>query len=157
MRVGVTGHQERAGIDWDWVRQQIDRFLSGKAQLLGFTSLAVGTDQIFAEAVLHKNGKLTAVIPIEGYVSYFEGDARARYERLLASASVVTLRSTKSDEQAFLDAGKWIVREVDYLIAVWDGEPAEGAGGTGDIVDYARSLAKPVLHINPIERGAVHL
>lgn len=157
MKVGVTGHQERAGIDWDWVREQIDRFLSGKAQLLGFSSLAAGTDQIFAEAVLHKKGKLTAVIPIEGYVSYFEGADRVRYKRLLALADVVNLRSARRHDQAFLDAGKWIVREVDHVIAVWDGEPAEGAGGTGDIVRYAQSLGKPVTHINPIGREVVDL
>ena len=157
MRIGITGHQERNGIDWEWVRHHIENFLSGKPQIIGFSSLAAGTDQVFAEAVLHKDGKLTAVIPTNDYTSYFDGDALARYNRLLESAKVVKLHSSGRDEKAFLNAGKWIVREVDHLIAVWDGEPAEGAGGTGDIVDYARSLNKPVLHIEPIKRVVVDL
>ena len=35
---------------------------------------------------------------------------------------------------------------------VWDGEKAEGLGGTGDIVTYARQRGKPVVHIEPITK-----
>ena len=37
-----------------------------------------------------------------------------------------------------------IVGLCDGVIAVWDGQPAAGGGGTGDIVDYCKSLGKPV-------------
>lgn len=33
---------------------------------------------------------------------------------------------------------------VDRLIAVWDGRPARGYGGTADLVAYARGLGVPV-------------
>ena len=36
----------------------------------------------------------------------------------------------------------------DVLIAVWDGEPARGRGGTAEVVAYARSLGKPVVLID---------
>lgn len=157
LKIGITGHQERKGIDWVWVRSLLERLLATKAKLIGYSSLAVGTDQVFAETVLNEGGQLTAVIPIENYVSYFKGEALEQYKRLLALANVIELRSTKQDEQAFLDAGKWIVRNVDQIVAVWDGEQAEGAGGTGDIVSYAISLSKPVVYINPITRKVVDL
>ena len=32
----------------------------------------------------------------------------------------------------------------DRLLAVWDGLPSRGLGGTGDIVTYARTLGRPV-------------
>lgn len=157
MKIGITGHQERDGIDWAWVRSRLEQLLAAKAKLIGYSSLAAGTDQVFAETVLNEGGQLTAVIPIENYASYFEDKALEQYQRLLASANVIELKSTKRDEQAFLDAGKWIVRKVDQIIAVWDGEQAEGAGGTGDIVAYAISLDKPIVHINPISRKVTDL
>ena len=52
-------------------------------------------------------------------------------------------------EHAFLEAGKFIVRKSNLLIAVWDGEDAEGVGGTGDIVRFAEKAGKPIIHLNP--------
>ena len=34
------------------------------------------------------------------------------------------------------------------MIFVWDGKPAAGIGGTGDVVDYARALGKPLIVID---------
>jgi hypothetical protein len=42
-------------------------------------------------------------------------------------------------EAAYFAAGKLIVNRCDLLLAVWDGQPAGGLGGTGDIVGYART------------------
>lgn len=152
MKVGVTGHQQRLGIDWLWVRSRIDRYLAGKSIIYGYSSLAAGADQIFADAVLDAGGKLIAVVPMEGYASQLEDEPLKQYERLIAKAQIVDLRSKKSAEGAFLDSGKWIARNVDRMIAVWDGEDAAGRGGTADIVAYAMSLGRQVHHINPIKR-----
>jgi hypothetical protein len=38
-----------------------------------------------------------------------------------------------------------VVDNCDVLIAVWDGEGAEGQGGTGEVVARARSQGKPVV------------
>ncbi len=43
------------------------------------------------------------------------------------------------------------------MMAVWDGEPAQGLGGTGDVVDYALARRKPVIHIDPIKRRVMRL
>lgn len=152
MKVGVTGHQQREGIDWPWVRSRIDRYLAGKSIIFGYSSLAAGTDQIFADAVLDAGGKLIAVVPMEDYASHFEDEPLKEYKRLLAKAQIVDLRSKKPDEGAFLEAGKWIARDVDCMVAVWDGEDAAGRGGTADIVAYAMSLGRQVHHIDPIKR-----
>ncbi|WP_313800987.1 hypothetical protein [Sphingobium sp.] len=157
MKIGVTGHQQREGIDWQWVRSHIDRYLAGKSIIVGYSSLAVGTDQIFADAVLDAAGKLIAVIPMEGYSSQFEDEPLKNYEKLLEKAQIVDLQSKKSDEGAFLEAGKWIARNVDRIIAVWDGEDAVGKGGTADIVAYAISLGRQVYHIDPIKRTTADL
>lgn len=152
MKVGVTGHQQREGIDWPWVRSRIDRYLAGKSIIFGYSSLAAGTDQIFADAVLDAGGTLIAVVPMEDYASQFKDEQLKEYRRLLVRAQNVQLRSKKSDEGAFLDAGKWIARNVDCIVAVWDGEDAAGRGGTADIVAYAMALGRQVHHIDPIKR-----
>lgn len=38
----------------------------------------------------------------------------------------------------------WLVGLVDELIAVWDGKPARGYGGTADVVAYAERTGVPV-------------
>jgi hypothetical protein len=40
------------------------------------------------------------------------------------------------------------VNDSDVLIALWDGLPARGKGGTAEVVEYATALGKPVLIID---------
>jgi hypothetical protein len=42
-----------------------------------------------------------------------------------------------------------VVEASELLVAVWDGEPARGLGGTADVVAYAREGAIPVEVIWP--------
>lgn len=157
MKIGVTGHQRRDGIDWNWVRHHIDLYLIGKPIITGYSSLAAGTDQIFADAVLDRGGKLVAVIPIPKYIDHFQDEALKRFKQLRSVSHIIELNSHKSDNWAFLDAGKWIAREAERIIAVWDGEPAAGAGGTGDVVAYALSLGRLVHHIDPIKEAVTDI
>ena len=48
-----------------------------------------------------------------------------------------------------------MVDRCDVLIAVWDGEPARGPGGTAEIVAYALERGRPIVHIRPDVREAV--
>lgn len=153
MIYGITGHQEREGIDWDWVRASIGHELQrGAAPFRGLSSLARGADQVFAEEVLRLGGDLTAIIPIDRYETYFEGDTLAAYRRLLSAAKVERMPSAKDDEAAFLAAGIRVADECEVLLAVWDGEGAHGSGGTADIVIHAREIGRSVVHLQPIRR-----
>ena len=55
-------------------------------------------------------------------------------------------------EDGYLDCGIETVNGADVLIAVWDGEPARGKGGTADVVQYAESIGKPVMIIDADDR-----
>lgn len=57
-----------------------------------------------------------------------------------------TLPFSEPSEEAFYAAGKAVVDACDWLIAVWDGEPARGLGGSADVVAYARNRGK-VVHV----------
>ncbi len=150
MKVGITGHQDLANPAW--VKAELIRLLRVEdPPLAGISSLAVGADQLFADAVLECGGKLQVIVPFEGYAASFDEQGRREYERLVNRASrVEVLPDSASEEEAYLAAGKLVVDSSDWLIAVWDGRPAGGTGGTADIVDYARRQRKRYVHVNPV-------
>lgn len=153
MKVGITGHQKREGIQWPWVRRTICAELRRAGNVTrALSSLAAGSDQEFAEAALSLGIAVTAVIPLEEYGRFFKGPDLAHYQRLLEKSEAVHLRWQGDPEHAFFEAGRFIVDQCDLLFAVWDGEKAEGLGGTGDIVDYAWQQGRPVIHIEPISK-----
>jgi hypothetical protein len=148
-RLGITGHQWRPEIDWNWVEEEIDGAFVELANVdLAYSSLAVGADQIFADVALRRGVKVVAVIPLVDYERFFEGSGRETYDRLLLSAEKIELRGDSDPQKAFFEAGRYIVDHVDRLIAVWDGKPAQGVGGTADIVSYAETSRRPTLHLD---------
>jgi hypothetical protein len=115
-------------------------------ELVGVTSLAEGADQLFAEGVLELGGSLEVVVPAARYRAAFGTERAAkRYDKLVSNASlVVTLPFNLPSDEAYMAAGREVVRRSDALLAVWDGKPARGYGGTADVVDYAKELDVPV-------------
>lgn len=145
MNVGITGHQDLDAPTRELVLQTLIDRMAPDLALRGYTSLAVGADQLFAEAVLHLGGEIIVVVPAADYADGFDPGARERYEGLLHRAAlVIRMPRAHADEDAYWAAGQRIVDESDLLVAVWDGEPARGLGGTADVVDYARQQDKTV-------------
>ena len=67
----------------------------------------------------------------------------------LFSRIIEQLDHNSPSEEAFLDAGQHVVDRSDRLIAVWDGDDAQGKGGTGDVVRYARERGIEVIVVWP--------
>ncbi|MFF5446563.1 hypothetical protein [Streptomyces sp. NPDC012888] len=146
-RIGVTGHRSIPDEVLGHVRDGLRSVLEGhEGPLEALSSLADGADQIFADIALECGADLVAVIPSEDYEDAFEDEASlARYRRLRGrAAQEVRMDFAHSTDEAYYAAGTWIADSCDRLVAVWDGLPARGLGGTGDIVAYARELGKPV-------------
>ena len=157
MRVGVSGHQERDGIDWEWTRKTVTRELGGLASPIeGWSSLAIGADQLFAQAVLDLGGSIVTVVPGDWYETFFHGEGLVHYRELLNVGRSDTLDGLEG-EDAFLAAGLKVADSTDALLAIWDGERAQGRGGTADIVNHALKRGKTVLHVNPIARTVAML
>lgn len=141
MKIGAAGHQNIPRPAIAYVRQGIaDIIAEANHNPVGISSLAAGADQLFASLILEYGGRLSVIIPCAGYETTFTGKADLeRYRRLLGKADhVETLNYPEPSEDAYLDAGRRVVDDADLLIAVWDGKPARGKGGTADIVSYAR-------------------
>jgi hypothetical protein len=114
------------------------------------SSLAGGPDQLFARTVLDLGGTLEVVVPAEQYRDGLDPDERHGYDELFAKAKhVERLPFVESTEQAHLAAGQTVVDRSQRLVAVWDGKPARGVGGTADIVSYARQKRVPVTVLWP--------
>lgn len=155
MIVGITGHQNIGTREQvEWVRMAFDDLLVRHGAQRGLSSLAVGADQLFAEAIIAGGHSFEAVIPCADYENTFHADsARARFRELLSCAARIhELSFASPSEEAFLAAGRWIVAHCDLLFAVWNGLPARGLGGTADIVAAARLHARPWIHIDPVRQ-----
>jgi len=151
--VGGTGHQglpkETTRLVDQALRDHLTRY--APRDLLGVTMLGPGADQLFARAVLDVGGLLYVVIPAIKYRDGFEDpDARRGYDELFDKATYSErLEYVESTEQAHMAGGRAVVDNADVLVAVWDGQPARGYGGTADVVAYARKRGVPVEVIWP--------
>src|SRR5690606_23534709 len=109
-----------------------------------------GADALFARAVLDLGAPLEAIVPAERYRAGLPADHHPVYDALLAHARLVhRLPHVDSTARAHLEAGHYMVDHCDELIAVWDGRPARGPGGTADIVDYARAADRATTVVWP--------
>ncbi|MGA5167843.1 MULTISPECIES: hypothetical protein [Streptomyces] len=154
-RIGVTGHRDIPDELHAHVREALLAAVRAAVRAAGrhpgggveaLSSLAAGADQMFADAALACGAELTAVIPSGDYEDGFADPGElARYHWLRKRATrEVRMDYPRSTDEAYYAAGAYIADHCDRLLAVWDGRPARGLGGTGDIVGYARGLGKPV-------------
>ncbi len=151
-RIGCTGHQAMSLETRRAVAATIAaRLMQIEGELIGVCSLALGADQIFAYSVLAAGGEVHSVIPSSGYHTTFgDGPEREAYSALATLASQqLVLPFSVPGEEAFLAAGREVADNCDILIAVWDGLPAAGVGGTADVVKYAMEQGTPVEVIWP--------
>jgi hypothetical protein len=124
------------------------------------SSLAEGSDRIAAKAALAHGMPLDVVLPCARaiYEQSFAADAsRAEFAALLDKArACLTLPMTAPPDlaRAYESAGLTMLAQADILLAVWDGEPAKGRGGTGEIVDEAARQGTPIVALNPVDGEA---
>jgi hypothetical protein len=120
--------------------------------------VADGADQIAAEVALQLGWELQVVLPFERSeyrASLANRGARERFDSLLARASCI-LELPGHDERlidAYVMTGRATVAHCDALIAVWDGLPPRGRGGTGEVVQFAITRGTAVIHL-PLESDA---
>jgi hypothetical protein len=142
-----------------------DRIYSTAAPLIRIVSgVAEGADRI-AVAAAPADWRLEAILPMPRaeYARDFLGsaaasDSNADFERLLARAASVTelpllpgfeVRDDAGRAQHYHALAAFLVRQIDLLIAVWDGQQAAGLGGTAGVIARACNEGRPVLWIDP--------
>ncbi|MER5390096.1 hypothetical protein [Saccharopolyspora sp. NPDC002686] len=151
-RIGVTGHSNLTAASVSLVREALAAELSSHSEgLIGVTCLARGADQVFARAVLDAGGSFEVVLPAADYRDRkVKPDNAAEFDELLGKASKVhTMPFEESNPDAYMSASEHVLGTVDAMLAVWDGQPSGGYGGTGDVVQAARERGIPVTVVWP--------
>ena len=187
LRVGITGHRDLkrfkpTDIDatlaevFDAISTTIQN-LQGDPQLnevyaatqplfVLVSPLAEGADRAAAWQAMPRGWHLASPLPFlqQTYEQDFKGSLD-EFRGLLANATkdsaVVELDGDYTEgerrNRGYREVGRFVVRNCDLLIAVWDGNDPAGVGGTGEIVAYASEHGLPVLHINALKPREVSL
>lgn len=159
MEVTITGHRYISDIDN--VRLEIYKFLQSLIKqhenVKATTMLAAGADTIFAQEAIRLGIQLEILLPfaLEKFKKDFNDGDRAILEAILESNNYSVHETGYSTAQknrdwAYLKTSKYLVDKADIVLAVWDGEPANGIGGTAEIVSYANIKRKKVSIIETI-------
>ena len=178
LRVGVTGHRELQdpgavslaveGLLLT-IRESLEDYITDQAGKTGLkwkvvSALAKGADQIVARVAIEKLGAtLDAVLPAvpdEYRKDFNDHDDLQEFNNLFEKAANYSFLSTSntslppSVKEGYELAGKALVETCEILVAVWDGKPARGKGGTAGIVSYACSVNRLVVWINALNPGS---
>ncbi len=152
--VGFSGHRklgDAAGVERTLREVLVGLRAEPGVEWLALSSIAIGSDMLFARAALKVGMGWEVVLPlppVEFRRDFSDHDWR-EVEALLAYAEHVGVVSDRPHrDDSYLDCGVETVNHCDLLVAVWDGEPARGRGGTGEIVAYARDMGRPVIIID---------
>jgi class 3 adenylate cyclase len=151
----------------DAIRQRLEK-LDAR---LGYASAACGSDLLFLEAILALKGEAHIVLPYDkeqfrsNSVEIVSGASWGeRYDRVLQEAAEVVIASEQrleADDTAYEYANLLLLGlaslraqqlETELVVlAVWDGRPGGGPGGTASTVQSWRKLGHEVELINLAE------
>jgi hypothetical protein len=148
--LGVTGRSKLNQRSAQLVCRKMAAHIAGYPSegLVGISCLARGADQLFADAILERGGRLEVIAPSVDYFDLVTNPQdRARCSDYLERAtSVHTMPVQHAGPAAYLAASELLVDRCDRLIAVWDGGDSSG---TAEAVAYARSIGREVTVIWP--------
>ena len=127
--------------------------------------LAEGADRLVAEVGLALDYRLHAPLPFtkDEYKQDFADTpgGAAAFDALLekANAGVLELDGSRDDcarrlwhqSRSYEAVGRYVVHNCDLLIAIWDGKPPRGRGGTSDIVRHALETGVPIWWIDTMD------
>ena len=157
LRVGVTGHRiltltEKIEKGIEEPLTAIERKFVGRPLCL-VSPLAEGADCLVARGLLRrKNARLLVLLPMPSveYMKDFElAESKEEFRRLLDRADeVIEMPPAPTRNEAYEAAGLYVLDHCDVLIAVWDGQGAQGQGGTGGIVARARQRRLPIAWVH---------
>ena len=178
LTVGVTGHRKEAipGEECESLKERIRSALAllveGAAavraqeaafytddppRLLFISPLADGSDQMAARIAVELGFDLHVVLPFPAAIyrrELADDESRAGFDALVARASCVLELPGEHEEpvDAYVMTGRATIAHCDLLLAIWDGLPPRGRGGTGEVVELAVVNGTPVVHV-PISNG----
>jgi len=156
LAIGFTGHRKLP--DEARCRQAIRRvLLEWRAKtpgvIYGVASAAAGADLLFAETCLELNLPIRIFLPVpkEKFREDFDELSWERAESVFKKAlSVEVTGAGEKLTERYYECGVETVQQSQLLLALWDGEPSQGLGGTADMVHFAKEQERPVIWIHSV-------
>lgn len=154
--VGFSGHRqlENAPAAAAAIRSALEMLRAEAAgEWIALSSVAIGSDQLFVREARALGWAWHAILPLPRaeFARDFSPAEWQEVETALKSAEEVRVITENGErEDAYLDCGMETINGADVLLALWDGQPARGKGGTADVVAYAQAIGKPVVIIDAV-------
>ena len=119
------------------------------------SALAEGADRYAALLAPGAGFGLSVALPfpVADYESDFaEASSREEYRGLIAAAGRVLVLPGRRDATpgAYDTVGTVILDNADIILAVWDGGPSAGKGGTTDLLERAAAMGMPIVHVDAL-------
>jgi hypothetical protein len=121
--------------------------------IYGVASAAAGADLLFAETCLELNLPIRIFLPVpkEKFREDFDELSWERAESVFKKAlSVEVTGAGEKLRERYYECGIETVQQSQLLLALWDGEPSQGLGGTADMVHFAKEQERPVIWIHSV-------
>jgi len=152
--IAITGHRDM--IETEELKQKVFKFFEEKieqsSELVLLSPLADGADRFVAKIFLElqkEHEGLSLVVPMpfgqERYMEDFDEASKEEFLDFLNKADTV-FAVKRVSESGYVDVGRYVVDESDVLLALWDGTYNGKLGGTGDVVEYAKTMGKELVH-----------
>jgi hypothetical protein len=161
LAVAIVGHRPARIVDADRVQDQLRSILARvraalppSARLRLVSALAEGADRMGAAAAPEIGAALDVVLPFapHEYEKDFDEEAsRHAFRALLAQAEAVLVLDGAADARdlAYEAAGRTLLDNSDLVVAVWDGQPGRGRGGTQEVLADAARRQMPIVVVTP--------
>ena len=157
IKIGVTGHRILAELNK--INAGIEKALRyieksfPNHNLAVISSLAEGADRLAAIGVLQRPDATLIVplpLPQADYETDFEtAESKDEFQELIkCSSEVIEMPATSTRIEAYEAAGNYVLENCDVLLTIWNGQAAQGQGGTGEIVALARERKMPIVWIH---------
>jgi len=158
--IAFTGHRELANEApvrealRSALRELNDRITRQGGQAELYSSIAAGSDVLCVEVARELQLPVHLILPLEE--DAFAGTFESGWDRSMRQIEAIraaggTVRIANADRKppaCYFDTGTQMLEACDVLVAVWDGQLAQGTGGTAEIVELARNLKKPLVWIH---------
>jgi len=154
--LAITGHRDM--IENDDLKQEVGDYLDDiivhnpQSEIVLLSPLADGADRFVAKLFLerkHRHSNLKLIVPmpheLERYLEDFDEASKIEFLKFGDEAEK-RFSVPRVSKSAYLDVGRYVVDHADIVLALWDGTFNGKIGGTGDVVNYARSINKELVH-----------
>ncbi len=157
--LGFAGH--RKVTDTEALRDAIRREVVAMKELLGkrmiaISSAAAGADLIFLKTCVELRIPAIVILPFpeECFAEDFEDAGEWAMAQRLSGVALARYIAPGGKEapEAYQIVSRLLLEWADAFLFAWNGEPQQGAGGTGETVEEARDLGIPsrVIHTHSL-------